>query len=155
MKPDICTLLGLADRLAGNAEDAGIAVATVSVTAARRRIHIHAADEHLTAALAVALGLTRRSEYLDATGRRTEVFATEIDGTTVLTSGPVPPSPEDPCAACGRPLGERAGGHSPDMAVVVDEDTGERLTRPLARELAQRVVDVTTERRVRVEAVAR
>lgn len=44
---------------------------------------------------------------------------------------------------------------APDMAVVVDEDTGERLTEPLARELAQRIVDVTTERRVRVEAVAR
>lgn len=154
MKPDIRTLLGLAARLVTEAEDAGIAVATVSVSA-DRRIHIHAADEHLTATLAAALGLTRRSEYEGATGRRTEVFAAEIDGTTVLTSGPVPPSPEDRCATCGRPLGERAGGHSPDMAVVVDEDTGERLTRPLARELAQRVVDVTTERRVRVEAVAR
>lgn len=106
MKPDIRTLLGLADRLAGTAEDAGIAVATVSVSA-DRRIHIHAADEHLTAALAVALGLTRRSEYADATGGRTEVFAADIDGVRVLTSGPVPPSPEDPCAACGRPLGER------------------------------------------------
>lgn len=147
-QPSIRRALDIAARLVGEAEAAGIAVASASVRPdpigpSVHTIHIHAADEHLTAALAVALGLTHRSEW-----RGREVFSTDIDGVHVLTSGPVPPSPEDPCAACGRPGGEH-------MAVVVDEDTGERLTGPLACEVAQRVVDVTTERRVRVEAVAR
>lgn len=107
--------LDIAARLVDEAEAAGIAVATVSISA-DRRIHIHAADERLTAALAVALGLTRRSEW-----RGREVFSAEIDGVRVMTSGPVPPSPEDPCAACGRPLGEHRDGHSPEPHTFVAE----------------------------------
>jgi hypothetical protein len=113
--------LDIAARLVDEAEAAGIAVASASVRPdpidpSVRTIHIHAADERLTAALAVALGLTRRSEW-----RGRETFGADIDGTTVLTSGPVPPSPEDPCAACGRPLGEHAGGHSPEPHTFVAE----------------------------------
>ena len=119
--PSIRRALDIAARLVDEAEDAGIAVASASarpdaIDPSVRTIHIHAADEHLTAPLAVALGLTRRSEW-----RGREVFSTEIDGVRVLTSGPVPPSPEDLCAACGRPLGEHADGSSPEPHVFVAE----------------------------------
>lgn len=80
----------VASRLASLAEGAGIALDLITVTP--DGVGVYATDQHLTAALAVELGLTRRTVTTD--GAR-ETFSGVVEGVRVVTSGPVP-VPERP-----------------------------------------------------------
>lgn len=133
MGTTIHTALALAARLARQAEDDGIAVDSVSTSthgSGSVYIQVYAADEQLAPALAVSLGLTSRSVH-EHDGVAREHFRGEIEGAQVTTHGPLP------------------------LAVVVDTDTAEVLTKPMPRDEAESVARHNDTRHVHVEAVTR
>lgn len=127
-------VISLAGRLTRDAARDGVHVSGVSLGVGSSGIAwvgIYAADRALTPALAATLGLTDRTTNESDDGTWTEHFEGRIDGIEVHAVGPLP------------------------LAVVIDTDTGETLTAPMASEDAAVTVAHTTGRNVHVAAVTR